>query len=122
MTDTEEGGNIGDVGDDEDEDKRDVEELEDLLSRSRHRLDEPVEAFEQRRAELLLDLGDAFAREDASDGDLLFLLVGDRGQFEYLGDDVKKSCEDKRIDGQCYIYIFYLIKDDKKHASQREDR
>lgn len=109
------------ISNDKDTDEDDIEELEDALGRVRHLRHELMDALHQGRRELFFDRSDAFAREDTPDRDLFFLLVGRRGKRKHFCDKIIESGKDQRIDRQCQIYIFYLIKHDEKHGPQRQD-
>ncbi len=112
---------VGNISHDEDTDEDDIEELEDAFGRIRHLRHELMDALQQRRRELFLDRGDTFAREDASDRDLFFLLFGRWCHRKHFGDEIVEPGEEQRIDRQGEIHIFYLIKDDEHHGPQRQD-
>ena len=83
------------ISNDKDTDEDDIEELEDALGRVRHLRHELMDALHQGRRELFFDRSDAFAREDTSDRDLFFLLVGRRGKRKHFCDEIIDSGEDQ---------------------------
>ena len=110
---------VGNISHDEDTDEDDIEEFEDAFGRVRHLRHEVMDTLHQGRRELFFDRGDTFAREDTSDRNIFFLLFGRRGKRKHFCDEIIDSGEEQRIDRQCEIYIFYLIKDNEKHGPQR---
>jgi len=60
----------------------------------------------------------SLACEDTSDRDIFFLILRLWLELEDSEDPIKESSKDDTIDGQCKIYIFYLIKDEEKDRSQ----